>query len=385
MKRKILFAIYNRSNYGRLKPILEKIKKSKDLDLQIILTSSSVLYKYGDLASVIRKDGFKINYTFFSHIEGENNETMTKSVSIIVNELVAAFKLLKPNIVVTIGDRYETMATGICASFLNIFLTHIQGGELTSSIDEKVRHSITKLSNLHLVCTNQAKNVVLQMGEDRKNVFNVGCTSIDLIKKIDFRYNVDLSKYKYGVGNIINLKKKYIVVLIHPNTLKYKTNLELARYTFEAIKKINMQTIWIWPNIDAGSDLMSQFLRSKREKSPNLKINFYKNFEPEDYLKLIFNSECLVGNTSSGIRECSYLAIPFVNIGDRQSDREKGLNVFSSKTDKKLIEKNILLAIKSKNKLKSSKLYGDGNSSTKIVEILKNIKLDINKKFKILN
>ena len=132
MKRKILFAIYNRSNYGRLKPILEKIKKSKDFDLQIILTSSSVLYKYGDLASVIRKDGFRINYTFFSHIEGENNETMAKSVSIIVNELVAAFKLLKPNIVVTIGDRYETMATGICASFLNIFLAHIQGGELTS-------------------------------------------------------------------------------------------------------------------------------------------------------------------------------------------------------------------------------------------------------------
>ena len=246
------------------------------------------------------------------------------------------------------------MATGICASFLNIFLSHIQGGELTSSIDEKVRHSITKLSNLHLVCTNQSKNVVLQMGEERKNVFNVGCTSIDLIKKINFRSNVNLSKYKYGVGNIINLRKKYIVVLIHPNTLKYKKNLELVRCTFEAIKKINMQTIWIWPNIDAGSDLMSQFLRTKREKNQNLKINFYKNFEPEDYLKLIFNSECLVGNTSSGIRECSYLAIPFVNIGDRQSDREKGGNVFSSKTDKKLIEKNILLAIKSKNKLKSS-------------------------------
>ena len=162
MKRKILFVIYNRSNYGRLKPILEKIKKSNYFELQIILTSSSVLNKYGDLANVIKKDGFKINYTFYSHIEGENNVTMTKSVSIIINDLTTAFKLLKPEMVVTIGDRYETMATGICASFLNIFLIHIQGGELTSSIDEKVRHSITKLSNLHLVCTNQAKNVIIQ-------------------------------------------------------------------------------------------------------------------------------------------------------------------------------------------------------------------------------
>ena len=385
MKKKILFVIYNRSNYGRLKPILEKVKKSKDFDLQIILTSSSVLYKYGDLADIIKKDGFKINYAFYSHVEGENNITMTKSVSIIINELTTAFKLLKPNIVVTIGDRYETMATGICASFLNIFLIHIQGGELTSSIDEKDRHSITKLSNLHLVCTNQSKNVVLQMGENRKNVFNVGCTSIDLIKKINFKSNVNLSKYKYGVGNKVDLKKKYIVVLVHPNTLNYKKNLELVANTFESIKKINMQTIWIWPNIDAGSDLMSKFLRAKREKNLNLKINFYKNFEPEDYLKLIFNSECLIGNTSSGIRECSYLAIPFVNIGDRQSDREKAKNVFSSKIDKKLIEKNILLAIKSKNKLKRSKIYGDGNSSEKIFQILKKIKLDITKKFVILN
>ena len=385
MKKKILFVIYNRSNYGRLKPILEIIKRSNSFELQLVLTSSSVLYKYGDLADIIKKDGFKINYLFFSHIEGENNVTMTKSVSIIINELTTAFKLLRPNMIVTIGDRYETMATGICASFLNIFLIHIQGGELTSSIDEKVRHSITKLSNLHLVCTKQAKNIVIQMGEEKNRVFNVGCTSIDLIKKINFKNNIILSKYKYGVGNKIDLNKKYIVVLIHPNTLNYKKNLKLVTNTFESIKKLNMQTIWVWPNIDAGSDLMSQFLRTKREKNPTLKINFYKNFQPEDYLKLIYNSECLVGNTSSGIRECSYLAIPFVNIGDRQNDREKGNNVFDSKIDSKIIRKNIMLAIKSKNKLKKSKIYGNGNSSVKIVQILKKIKLDISKKFIILN
>ena len=385
MKKKISFVIYNRSNYGRLKPILEKIKKAKNLELQIILTSSSVLYKYGDLGDIIKQDGFKINYVFFSHIEGENNITMTKSVSIIVNELTTAFRVLKPDIVVTIGDRYETMATGICASFLNIFLVHIQGGELTSSIDEKVRHSITKLSNLHLVCTRQAKNVVVQMGENKKDVFNVGCTSIDLIKNIDFEKNVSLNKYKFGVGKRVNLSQKYVVVLIHPNTLNYKNNLQLITKTFKAIKELGIQTIWIWPNIDAGSDLMSQYLRAQRENNPNLKINFYKNFEPEDYLKLVKKSECLIGNSSSGIRECSYLAIPFVNIGDRQDNREKGNNVFQSDINTIKIKNKILLAIKSRHKIKKSKIYGTGNSSNKIIKILKNVRLDINKKFFILN
>ena len=381
MKKKICFVIYNRSNYARLKPILEILKKSKEFELQIVLTSSAILFKYGNLENIIINDGFKINYSFFSHIEGENNTTMAKSVSIIINELTTGFKILKPNIVVTIGDRYETMATGTCCAFLNIFLVHIQGGELTSSVDEKVRHAITKLSNLHLVCTNQAKKIVIQMGEENSKVFNVGCTSIKKKKKINFNNNIDLSKYKFGVGYKVNLDEKYIVVLIHPNTLNYRNNFELVKNTYNAIKKIDIQTIWVWPNIDAGSDLISKFLRSKREINPKLKINFYKNFEPEDYLKIIKRSQCLVGNTSSGIRECSYLAIPFVNIGDRQDQRERGNNVIDTKIDEKQIFNNIKTVIKKKRKIKKSNLYGTGNSSLKILKILKNIKLEISKKF----
>ena len=375
MKKKICFVIYNRSNYARLKPILETLKKSKLFELQIVLTSSSILFKYGDLKKIIINDGFKVNYSFFSHIEGENNLTMTKSVSLIINELTTALQIIKPNIVVTIGDRYETMATGICCSFLNIYLVHIQGGELTSSIDEKVRHAITKLSNLHLVC--------IQMGEQKNKVFNVGCTSIDLIKKINLRKKITLKKYKFGVGKKVDLSKKYVVVLIHPNTLDYKKNFHLVLNTFNAIKKLNMQTIWIWPNIDAGSDLISKFLRSKRELEPNLNINFYKNFEPEDYLKIINKSECLVGNTSSGIRECSYLAIPFINIGDRQDQRERGMNVFETRINGKEILRNIQKAIKTKKKIKRSNLYGNGNSGSKILKILKKVDLNISKKFSI--
>ena len=381
MKKKVCFVIYNRSNYARLKPILETIKKSNKFELKIILTSSSILFKYGDLKKIIIKDGFKVDYTFFSHIEGENNVTMTKSVSIIINELSTAFQLIKPDMVVTIGDRYETMATGICCSFLNIYLVHIQGGELTSSVDEKVRHAITKLSNLHLVCTNQAKKIVIQMGEQKNKVFNVGCTSIDLIKKINFKKRVDLGKYKFGVGYKVDLNKKYLVVLIHPNTLDYEKNLKLVSSTFKAIKSLDFQTIWIWPNVDAGSDLISRFLRSKREEENKLKINFYKNFEPEDFLKIVNRSECLIGNTSSGIRESSFLGLPFINIGDRQDQRERGNNVLDTKINHKSIFMNIKKAIKRKRRIKKSRLYGNGNTSYKILKILNKIDFDITKKF----
>lgn len=382
--KKICFVIYNRANYARLKPLLFLVKKSKIFKLQIILTSSSMLNKYGGLDNVIKKDQYKIDYSFFSHLEGENNITMTKSTALIISELSAAFQILKPDCVVTIGDRFETMATGICSSFMNIFLIHIQGGELTSSIDEKVRHSITKLSNLHLACTKQAKKIIEQMGERKENVFNVGCTSIDLIKKVNFKKSVNLKNYKFGIGKKVDLKKKYFVVLIHPNTIYYKENFDLVKNTFQAIKKIDKQTIWIWPNIDAGSDLIAKYIRSERELSPDLKINFYKNFTPEDYLKLVKNSECLIGNSSSGIRECSYLGIPFVNIGNRQNNREIGNNVFQAKVNYKDILKKILLAEKKKYLIKSSSLYGSGNSAKKIIKILEKTDFIIEKKFNIL-
>ena len=386
MKKKICFVIYNRSNYARLKPILLKLKKEKSyFDLQIILTSSAVLNKYGNLLNILKKDGLKPNFTFYSHIEGENHLTMTKSVSLITNELSSAFRTLEPNIVVTIGDRFETMATGICSAFMNIFLVHIQGGELTSSVDEKVRHAITKLSNLHFVCTAKSKKIVRQMGEDNKIIHNVGCTSIDLIKSIDFKKKVDLEKkYNFGVGYKVDLNKNYFVVLIHPNTLFYKENFQLVKKTFEAIKKLDIPTIWIWPNIDAGSDLISKFLRSKREKEKNLKINFYKNFESEDYLKILYHSTCLIGNSSSGIRECSYMAIPFVNIGNRQDLREQGNNTFNCNIDTKDIYKKILYAKKNKKKIKRSFLYGNGNSTDKIIRILKKTKIKVDKQFQII-
>jgi bifunctional UDP-N-acetylglucosamine 2-epimerase / N-acetylmannosamine kinase len=379
--KKICVVIVNRANYGRVKLLLHKIKKNKKLKLQLILASSTLLKNYGRLDKIISKDGFKINKKFFNHISGENNETMAKSVGLLTIELSSVFNELKPDLVLTIADRYETLATATAASYMNICLAHLQGGELTGSIDESVRHAITKLSHIHLTCTNNSKKRVIQMGENPKKVFNVGCPSIDHIKKINFSKKLSLEKYKFGVGYRVDLSKKYIVVMMHPITNNLDETINNIKNTLSAILKINIPCVWFWPNIDAGSNRISNYIRSFREKNPSNKINFYTNFEIDDFLKLINKSECLIGNSSSGIRESSFLKVPVVNIGSRQDRRERGDNVLDTNNNTNNILKSISKQLKRKN-IKTNKIYGNGNSSQKILKIINTVNLDINKKFR---
>ena len=379
--KKICVVIVNRANYGRVRLLLKKIKKSKKLKLQIILASSTLLKNYGKLDEIIKKDGLKVDKKFFNHISGENNETMAKSVGLLTIELSSVFYDLKPDLVLTIADRYETLATATAASYMNICVAHLQGGELTGSIDESVRHAVTKLSHIHLTCTNNSRKRVIQMGENPKKVFNVGCPSIDQIRNINFKKKFSLTKYKFGVGYKVDLKKKYLVVMLHPITNNEQETVQNIKNTFASILKMNMQCIWFWPNIDAGSNKISNYIRSFRENNPNNKINFYTNFETEDFLKLIKNADCLIGNSSSGIREGSYLQVPVVNIGSRQDNRERGDNVLDTKNTKKSIYNSIIRQLNRK-RIKIKNIYGNGNSSQKILNIINKVSLDINKKFR---
>lgn len=378
--RKVCFVIYNRANYGRIKGVLLKLKKDKKVELQIVLASSSILKKYGSLDEVLHKDGLKVNQKFYSHLEGENKYTMTKSCGLIILELTSIFESLKPDIVVTTGDRYETIATAICASYMNICLVHIQGGELTGSIDEKVRHSVTKLSDYHFVATKKAKKIVIQMGENPRRVLNTGCPSIDLIKRVNLKKKINLKKYSFGIGNKTNLDKKYMVILLHPDTTEDKQNAKTINELLKVVNQLKMQIIWIWPNNDSGANIITNKLRSSREGLKFQNINFFKNFEPEDYLLLINKAECLIGNSSSGIRESSYLGLPVVNIGNRQMNREKGENVINVISEKNAIMNAIKKQLKNK-RYKKSLIYGNGKSEEKICKLIKKIKINHKKKF----
>lgn len=376
MKKKLTFVIVNRANYARIRVLLINLKKSKKFKIDIILVSSPLLKKYGDLEKNIIKDGLRVTSKFFTHIEGENLITMTKSTGLLLLELSSAFESINPDIVFLVGDRYEVLAAAIAANYMNIFLVHLQGGELTGSVDENVRHSVTKLSHLHFVNTKKAKKIVEQLGENPKMVFNVGCPSIDYIKKINF--NKIKIKQPFGIGSQIDLEKPYFVFLIHPVTTKYIENNQLINEMIELAKILNDQIIWIWPNNDAGANFMTKKIRAFREKF-NPKINFVVNFDSISYLKLIKNCKCLIGNSSSAIREGSYLGIKAVNVGDRQQQREQAKNIINAKPNYKDIYRSIKI-ISTRN-IKKSNLYGNGNSVSQIIKILGKINLNVIKKF----
>ena len=376
MKKKLTFVIVNRANYARIRVLLINLKKSKKFKIDIILVSSPLLKKYGDLEKNIIKDGLQVTSKFFTHIEGENLITMTKSTGLLLLELSSAFESINPDIVFLVGDRYEVLAAAIAANYMNIFLVHLQGGELTGSVDENVRHSVTKLSHLHFVNTKKAKKIVEQLGENPKMVFNVGCPSIDYIKEINF--NKIKIKQPFGIGSQIDLEKPYFVFLIHPVTTKYIENNQLINEMIELAKILDDQIIWIWPNNDAGANFMTKKIRAFREKF-NPKINFVVNFDSISYLKLIKNCKCLIGNSSSAIREGSYLGIKAVNVGDRQQQREQAKNIINAKPNYKDIYRSIK-TISTRN-IKKSNLYGNGNSVSQIIKILGKINLNVIKKF----
>jgi|TARA_B110000483_G_C18175514_1_gene534947 UDP-hydrolysing UDP-N-acetyl-D-glucosamine 2-epimerase len=370
-KKKICVAINNRANYARVKSLLSEIKKNKNFELQILLGASAILSRFGELNNILKKDGFKNFKKIYSIVEGENLTTMAKSTGLSIIETSTFFENYKPDAVIVIADRFENLSVAISASYLNIPLIHIQGGEVTGSIDEKVRHAITKLSDLHFVATKRSRKFLIKMGENKKNVFLTGCPSIDIAHNAKSKLSKDFFKKNRGVGIAPEYNEKYIVVMHHPETTKFNEIYSQILQTIHAILKLkDIKIVWLWPNIDAGSDIISKQLRILRENKLIKNISFFKNFSPENYIKLISNCECLVGNSSSGIRESSFLSIPVVNIGSRQKNRERGLNVIDVGYNKNQIFNAILKQMKKKEKIKKSFLYGDGFAYKKIFKLL---------------
>lgn len=381
MKNKIIkvcIVIASRANYGRVKSLIIELKKNPKYKLQIILAASSLLEKFGNLKKILKKDNIKHHKEAYFIIEGENPLTMAKSTGLALIELCSAFNDLKPNIVITVGDRYETMATAIAASYMNIRLAHIQGGEITGSIDESVRHAITKLSHIHFVATKKSKENVIKLGENKKYVFSVGCPSLDKIKEDINKYKTKVPVLNGGIGPKVNFKKKYLLVVFHPVTTEYGQSYKQTQELINSIKNINIPTIWLWPNVDAGSDGISKCIRMNRELGNLKNVTFYKNLPVDVYNFILKNAFCAVGNSSSFIREGSFLGTPCVLIGERQNKRELGKNVIKSKIEKNEILRKINIQINNK-KIKKTKLYGDGNASKKISKLIYKLRPNIQK------
>ena len=381
-KRKICAVITARPSYSRIKTLLSAIQKNEALELQLVVAASALLNKYGNVSEVIEKDGFKIDERIYVVVEGEDTRSMAKTTGLAVIELSTAFYNLKPDAVIVIADRFETIAVSIAASFQNIPLIHLQGGEVTGNIDEKVRHANSKLADIHFVSNIDAKNRLIKMGENPATIYNLGCPSIDLAREIQDNRILDFNPLKKygGVGQIGNWEKEYLVVMQHPVTTEYDEAGKQVLTLLNLIIELDIPTFWFWPNMDAGSDGTANAIRTFRETIKPQNILFIKNMMPNDFLKLMANAKCLIGNSSVGIREASFLGVPVVNIGSRQLGRARAENVIDVNYSKEEIKAAIIQQLSMTEAYLSSDIYGRGSSGEEIAKTLVNVPLTVVKK-----
>ncbi|MCO6512767.1 MAG: UDP-N-acetylglucosamine 2-epimerase (hydrolyzing), partial [Aridibacter famidurans] len=286
MKRKVCVVITARPSYSRIKTALRAIVEHPDLELQLVVAASALLDRYGTAVNYIEKDGFPIAARVYMVLEGENPASMAKTTGIGMLELATVFDNLKPDVVVTIADRFETLATAVAASYMNIPVAHIQGGEVTGSIDEKVRHAVTKLADVHLVSTAGAAERVRRMGEENRKIYVTGCPSIDLAAEISGNPDLDFNPFERygGVGDLQQLDNGYLVVMQHPVTTEHEKARQHVMETLEAVHEFDMPALWFWPNVDAGSDGTSNGIRSFRERYRPKNLQFFKNLKPTDFI-----------------------------------------------------------------------------------------------------
>jgi UDP-hydrolysing UDP-N-acetyl-D-glucosamine 2-epimerase len=369
-RRKVAVVITNRASYARIRSVLSAIRDSSSLELQLILAGSLLLEKYGNAASIIEADGFRTAARVHMVLEGENLPAMAKTTAIGMLELTTLFENLGPDIVLTVADRYETIATAVTGAYLNIPVAHVQGGEVSGSIDERVRHAVTKLSDVHFVSNSQARERVLRMGEHPNSVFVTGCPSIDLACSVKDRpLSFDPLERYLGVGPVFDVSRGYLIVMQHPVTTEYEATRSQIQHTLDTVDALGVPTLWFWPNVDAGSDGISKGIRMYRERCRPKHIHFFKNTSPTDFLELLNHCSCIVGNSSAGIRESSFLGVPAVNIGTRQRGRERGPNVIDVPHDTTQIKDAITKQL-SHGRYESVPLYGDGKAGERIAKNL---------------
>ncbi len=380
-KRQVCVVVTARPSYSRIRTALTAIDRHPDLELQLVVAASALLERYGNAITAIEADGFNPKARVFMVLEGENLVTSAKSTGLGLVELATVFDNLKPDAVVTVGDRYETLATAVAAAYMNIPVVHVQGGEVTGSIDEKVRHAVTKLANLHLVSTELARQRVIRLGEEPDTVVLTGCPSIDIAADVAARPGLDFDPFeKYGgVGPREDLSHGYLVVMQHPVTTEYEEARHQVEETLYAVKDVGLPVLWFWPNVDAGSDGTSKGIRVFREREHPENFHFFRNMFPEDFLRLLSGATAIVGNSSVAIRECSYLGVPAVNIGSRQQGRERGRNVIDVNHDRCAIA----AAIKEhrrNGRPAPDYLYGNGRAGERIADTLATSELRIEKR-----
>ena len=385
-KRRICFIITSVIHYARNFLILEELKKRRDVDLHVVLGGIVLSSKYSshsfNVKKILEEEGYTNIHEVHFNLDGDKQVIKAKTVGLGIVEFSSIFNEINPDLVVIRGDRFEVLAAAVAAAHMNIPIAHIEGGDLSGTLDESIRHAITKLSHIHFTTNTDAYNRVLRMGERQEYVFNFGSPDVEVIKKI-LKNKINKNSIKldeFGSGFDVNINKDFVIIMYHPVNSETENLSENTKNILQAVNDLGIQTIWFWPNFDAGAELISHELRIFKDEVSGHKIKFLRYLHPKEFSILLNKSKCLIGNSSAGIKECSFLGVPVVNIGSRQSNRLRSENVIdcgnSEKEIKKAIEKQI-----EKGRYKSSNLYHAKETSKEIAKVLVKVNLYTQKCF----
>lgn len=368
----------SRTDYSRLKTVIEGIQQHPNLQLQVVVAGPHLLEKYGTTIRDIERDGVPIDQQAYIVVEGENPTTMAKSAGLTMIEFSTIYNNLKPDLVVIHGDRFENFAAAVTAALMNIPIAHLQGGEISGTIDESLRHALTKLSHFHFPSNEASRDRIIKLGEPSERVYNVGCPSTDLLLRTPIGTRQEVlatDEVTPKDGRRLNPNKPYALAILHPVTTEFSQAYDQMYNFITAISEIGLQTIMLYPNMDAGSEDMISAIRRFLTAHPEVKnIFLYKNFYHDTFVKILAHSAIVLGNSSIGVRETCYFGIPTVNVGTREAHRDCGHNVAHVGHD----SRSIVAAARAQlahGKFDIEYIYGDGHAGDKIADILSTVEL----------
>ncbi|WP_443662000.1 UDP-N-acetylglucosamine 2-epimerase [Clostridium sp.] len=372
MKRKIAVITGTRADYGIFYHILKEIEKHESLDLKLIVCGMHLCPEYGMTINEIEKDGFDIADKFETILASDTGASMAKSIGLSIISMAQSFERIKPDLLLILGDRGEMLAAATAAIHMNIPVAHIHGGEVTGTVDESVRHAITKLSHIHFPANEDSKQRIIKLGEKEKDIYVVGAPGLDYIKKTQYISRSEMLK-RFELED-----DKIFLLTQHPVTTERDMVEWQIRETLDAVVELGYQTIVSYPNSDNGGREIIKVIEEYRAKYPFLKV--FRNLSQVEYLSFLDIAEVMIGNSSSGIIEAPSFKLPVVNIGSRQDGRLRASNIIDVSYGKESVIRGIKKAIYDESfKIQleiCTNPYGDGNASGKIVQIISEVKLD---------
>jgi len=376
IQRKILIPLVDRANYGRMRSVMAAVRDHPALDLQVMCTGTMVLKRFGNTIDEVIKDGFEVHSQVFMELEGGIPLSMAKSLGFGVVEFTSELNRIQPDVVLLIGDRYEALAMALAAAYMNIPIGHIQGGEVSGSIDESARHAISKFAQFHFPATQRSAEYLYKMGEAEERIFNVGCPVGDYILSLDSQLHKDV--FCSGSGADIDVDQGFNLVIFHPVTTEFGQEEQEVDELLGALGELAYPTVFLWPNIDAGADRISKCLRIFREKYQPAWLRFITNIDPVNFQKVLKRCTVAIGNSSSFVRDSTFSGTPVVLVGNRQKGREIGWNVLPVSVCKQDILKAVHWQMRH-GRYERDTVYGGGKAGKQVAEILSTVDLYVQK------